>query len=175
MQSSAEQGVSIDLNDVKPGDTVTLEADGGRKVTAPRSERTLPDYAPGTWFLDVYPDGDPVPFSAAHWTLTDHQPAPEWRPGQFVSGVVEGARRQGMVDDLGNFLFWNHESEGEQEEPIAPGVVTDVRPLAVLDPATVDVESIGAALSEVTDVRPDLSWEEIARIALAEVGIEVPR
>lgn len=58
---------------VKPGDTVTLVADGGRKVTAPRSER----YAPGTWFLDVYDDGDPVPFSAVHWTLTDHQPAPE--------------------------------------------------------------------------------------------------
>jgi hypothetical protein len=82
-----------------------------------------------------------------------------------VSGVVEGARRQGMVDDLGNFLFWNHESEGAQEEPIAPGVVTDVRPLVVIDPATVDVESIGAALSEAE--RPDLSWEEIARIALS--------
>jgi hypothetical protein len=163
MQSSAEQGVSIDLNDVKPGDTVTLEADGGRKVTAPRSERTLPGYAPGTWFLDVYPDGDPVPFSAAHWTLTDHQPAPEWRPGQFVSGVVEGARRQGMVDDLGNFLFWNHESEGAQEEPLP--TVTDVRPLVVIDPADVDVKAIGAALSEAE--RPDLSWEEIARIALS--------
>jgi hypothetical protein len=67
----------IDPTAVKAGDTVTLEADGGRKVTAPVSEHTLPGKTQGTWFLDVHTDGEPVSFSKHHWTLTDHQPAPE--------------------------------------------------------------------------------------------------
>lgn len=124
--------------------------------------------------VDLSPD-ERAPYYAAADAFLAAQPAPEpepeWKPGQFVSGVVEGTRHQGMVDDLGNFLFWNHESEGAQEEPLP--TVTDVRPLVVIDPADVDVKAIGAALSEAE--RPDLSWEEIARIALAEVGIEVPR
>lgn len=162
MQSSAEQSVSIDVNDVKAGDTVTEEVH-----ILDATELQPGDVFVGPDLFDGYivRRAQPAP-----------EPAPEWRPGQFVSGVVEGARRQGMVDDLGNFLFWNHESEGEQEEPITPGVVTDVRPLVVIDPATVDAESIGAALSEaVREPGAFLAWDEIARLVLAEVGIEVPR
>src|SRR5690606_33766865 len=57
--SCAEPGCNCDLerrfpapldpSKVKAGDTVTLEADGGRKVTAPVSEHTLPGKAQGTW------------------------------------------------------------------------------------------------------------------------------
>lgn len=70
----------LDRSKVKAGDTVTLEMEGGRKVTAPVSERTVPGKTKGTWFLDVYSDGSPVSFSAVHWTLTAHQTAPEPEP-----------------------------------------------------------------------------------------------
>jgi hypothetical protein len=140
----------LDPSKVKAGDTVTVRVEPN-----PGTGWGTLDHGPeaievtGKVWLDSgdNPHG-PVAKVGVHAlglpnvTLTAHQPAPEpepeWKPGQFVSGVVEGARRQGMVDDLGNFLFWNHELEGVQEDPIAPGVVTDIRPLVVIDPADVD-------------------------------------
>jgi len=83
-----ETPAPLDPAKVKPGDTVTLEMEGGRKVTAPVSERTgFGD----TWLLDVYPDDGPVSFSKHHWTLTAHTPAPERVEGGEVTAAVERA------------------------------------------------------------------------------------
>jgi hypothetical protein len=152
-----------DPSKVKPGDTVTLESDGGRKVTAPVSEHTLPGKAQGTWFLDVHPDDGPVSFSAAHWTLTDHQPAPEpepeWKPGTVAditvhpSGVLRAVRAR--VGD-----YW----AADTEEVYSDDEVESVRPLVVIDPADVDVVALQR---EIDDAMPGHE----ASVALERLGL----
>jgi hypothetical protein len=135
---------------VFPGDTVTLEKDGGKyegavaALTADGMGRLMWVVMGGIQFHMEGPDA---------WALTAHQPAPEpepeWKPGTFVSGEFEGRRGQGVVTEQGEFLFWNHTGGHMQEEPLS--TITDVRPLAVIDPADVDVVALQR---EIDDAMP---------------------
>jgi hypothetical protein len=135
---------------VFPGDTVTLEKDGGKyegavaALTTDGMGRLMWVVMGGIQFHMEGPDA---------WALTAHQPAPEpepeWKPGTFVSGEFEGRRGQGVVTEQGEFLFWNHTGGHMQEEPLS--TITDVRPLAVIDPADVDVVALQR---EIDDAMP---------------------
>src|SRR5690606_19386269 len=136
---------------VTAGDPVTPEADGGRKVTAPVSEHTLPGKAQGTWFLDVHADGNPVSFSKHHWTLTAHQPAPEpepeWEPGTVADIEVGGDMQYRAIrtDD--------HLCSTERHRTYEDAEVTDVRPLVApgLAPARRPIEGNGGGADETAD------------------------
>jgi predicted RecA/RadA family phage recombinase/uncharacterized protein YodC (DUF2158 family) len=147
-----EAAAALDPSKVKAGDTVTLVS----PASVNRGTVKVPAKIEGV-AREVLPDGRIAVHGVQGFffpsTLTAHQPAPEpepeWKPGTFVSGEFEGRRGQGVVTEQGEFLFWNHTGGHMQEEPLS--TITDVRPLAVIDPADVDVVALQR---EIDDAMP---------------------
>lgn len=179
----------LDPSKVKPGDTVTLTLEGAEVTdTVAAWERN-----PASGHYRAYLAHDPDPLDAkpfrlvgnAAYTLTDHQPAPEpepeWEPGRFVSVRVNGRelpgeRYQGFVTHHGTVMIAN---EDGSPESINLAHLRDVRPLAVIDPADVDLVALTkigdeAYLTDQSEFRHD-GIQAAILAALAHLGIEVPR
>lgn len=81
---------------------------------------------------------------AEHWTLTDHQPAPEpepeWEDGQIGDALVHGASVRGFISNDGESFVFSVPGGGYHEA--GHGSFDDFVPLVVLDPADVDVDAI---------------------------------
>ena len=137
----------LDLSKVKAGDTVTLERDGGR---LPGQEVMVVSES-GTGYttvilrggLQVYITGPDA------WTLTAHQPAPEpeWEPGTVATATtsdphrgVNGAVLGLFVGDPENDTPVRFETYSGDTYPLA--ALSDVRPLVVIDPATVNAQMV---------------------------------
>jgi hypothetical protein len=139
----------LDPKDVKPGDTVTLES----VLEAPFKVTGVVEKIDITLF-DA--DGLAVAFNVMIWSrwftvginlrLTDHQPAPEPEPepeytvGHVYEAKVANVGRVQVVrvaPDMGELypFPWFVPSENDH---YAERVVTDVRPLVVIDPDDAD-------------------------------------
>jgi hypothetical protein len=152
---------------VKAGDTVTLESGTGlvRDVVS-----LVDHYADGSWrFLTSEPPVQAYRVGPTHWTLTDHQPAPEpepvWKPGTVADIEVDGGHTYRAIRNDGD--QWDAENAwtyGDSE-------VTDVRPLVVVDP-----EVARAALADLVvsnaDGDPDGWVEAHESTILHAFGIE---
>jgi hypothetical protein len=163
----------LDPSKVKAGDTVTVtvtdDKHGSIVVTGEAWEDYPGDLAVGPHLLSR----DNVTLTA-HTPAPEPEPEPEWKPGTVAVVETEGAYPGGPRRAVRRGGVWH---SLDMEGYAIDANVTCVRPLFVIDPAHVDVESVGAALYEaMKGIEPGVfSWEEVARTALAEVGIEVPR
>lgn len=159
---------------VKAGDTVTVH------VVA---EPEMPDYDVSGEvyrFLDGLAVGGHV-LSNPDVTLTAHQPAPqpepEYEPGT-VAVVIQGGDPGAGVDDhefraaLQTDGMWvGLSGEAATSAPVS------VRPLAVIDPAAVDLDAIVSVVEEITtgaDTQAR-SIYDVLHAAFTELGIEVAR
>lgn len=167
-----EMDAPLDPSKVKAGDTVTLQGDRalveGEVQAVDKHMRTdLVIKVHHSWFRI---EGDDA------WTLTAHQPAPkpEWALGTLADITAGGnqvrAIRQafpdsdaGWVTIPGSAWWWDKD-------------VTDVRPLVVIDPATVDWRSVQSQMSVlVVGAEPFKRAGEILDVVRRELGIEVAR
>lgn len=153
----------LDPAKVKPGDTVTLERDGGR---LPDQEVVVVTSTEQGWIILILKGAVEVRVTGPDpWLITDHQPAPE--PEPYTPGS-ESVRRAYVDARMDADIIGEEEAGAEFDRWMAA--------LVAIDPADVDVKSVGAALSEaVREPGAFLTWDGIARTVLAEVGIEVPR
>ena len=175
--------MSIDPSKVKAGDTVTLEDRRQRssgidpdpdwrltgKVREIVATHISKDGVPYVWNVRIGHSPYQMGTGDQDWTytLTDHQPAPEpepeWKPGT-VAWVKAGSwsGNATLHGDVWISFDGEYGTWGEEE------VVTDVRPLVVIDPAAVDVDTLQRRIEEAPG-------GEEARDALAELGVEVPQ
>lgn len=129
---------------VKAGDTVTLVG------TKAKVEGEVEDVQKDTDELVII-QIDNLRFRVTGddaWTLTDHQPAPEpepeWKPGTVAEGTINGKAVRGVVGHAltggdAAFVYWN-EFAGHLSSTHTPPA--NLRPLVVIDPATVDVDAL---------------------------------
>lgn len=168
----------MDIRDVKAGDTVTLERDGGRlpdqdvrAISTGANGRRALVLAGGIAIVVEGPDA---------WTITDHQPAPEPEPepepewdsdADYVATVrgIPGLRvTWSPVDDSDRAPWRTRKGVGDGKWSWHEDrYVTDVRPLVVIDPAAVDVDGLKRVLASA-----DYDYQAQADAALKFLGIK---
>jgi hypothetical protein len=174
MQTDAEQGVSLDPKDVKPGDTVTLES----VLEAPFKVTGVVEKIDITLF-DA--DGLVVAFNVMIWSrwftvginlrLTDHQPAPEPEP-EWKRGTV--ARLSLVDDDLAPRVYrtgigtWRAIDDSRSW---TDADVEYVHEMVVIDPADVDEQHRLAAIIREVDGNHDLGAGALAEAILEHLGL----
>ena len=165
----------LDPSKVKAGDTVT--------VVVSDDDEDIPSVTATGGVYERFP-GDlavgPFLLSRPNVVLTDHQPAPkpEWKPGTVAEATVcdHPGHRVMRIDqdpEAPTGLLWA-DALGHR---LAEGVVTDVRPLAVIDPLGIDVdELLGDSLDILKRDNPHVpTMRSLLIAALSELGIEVAR
>lgn len=163
----------LDPSKVKVGDPVAVMVDD-ETIGSYEVRGDVRGHLGGTWSV-----GPVNVASNGIWhegiTLTAHQPAPEPEfRSRFVTGQVNGTTVDGFTDQDGDFygledgfLRAHHMDQ-----------MTDVRPLVVIDPATVDPDAVYEAVLPL--VEHDLGDGSIFRVkvtvrkVLAHLGIEAP-
>lgn len=180
----ARNSAPLDPSKVKAGDTVTLES-GTALVRDVVSAVTKFDDGSGYQFLSSEPPTSYRRVGPTAWTLTDHQPAPEpepeWKPGTFATVTTErrgefcAIRRETGVTPP---VVWQSIPDGSWWED---SDVSHVRPLVVIDPAAVDVDSVSRVIHQhMQKVRDRGDYmvgpaaDEAARETLGVLGIEAP-
>lgn len=167
------QEFTLDPSKVKVGDTVTLEKASAKHI----------DIVERVAHLTTVEDGDRSPFwevvtrslglvytvGPDHWTLTAHQPAPEpepeWEPGTVANITVDFDTHRAIRAKNG---VWR--SDGN--ESFTDFRVDEVRPLVVIDPATVDWRGLQAQMSvHVVGAEPFRRAGEILDVVRRELGI----
>ncbi len=144
----------LDPKAVKAGDTVTVTiAEYG---DTPEFQITGPVYCAGHGLGDLVV-GDYM-LMHKRVTLTAHTPAPEpepeWKPGTVAAVTYAGF---GWVDEPASFdgAHWRPLSSPTEKGVFKDNIESpeDVRPLVVIDPATVDVDHLVDVGSETDDPR----------------------
>jgi hypothetical protein len=179
----------IDPSKVKPGDTVTVRVEPN-----PDMGWGALDHGPeaievtGKVWLDsgVRPSAAKVgvhALSLPNVTLIAHTPAPEPEPEYEVGHVYEATvanvgrvqvvRVAPELDADGPPLYPFPWFVPSRNDHYAERVVTDIRPLVVIDPATVDRTQVAQAIRG--EGEPGTLDYMAAEVVLEHLGIEVPR
>jgi hypothetical protein len=166
-----ETPAPLDPSKVKPGDTVTLERDGGR---LPDQEVVVVTSTERGWIIFILKGAVEVRVTGPDpWLITAHQPATEpeseWKPGTVAAVTYVGF---GWVDEPASFdgAHWRPLSSPTEKGVFKDNIESpeDVRPLFVIDPATVDAEALQAAID-------GANGGAEARAVLQFLGIEAAR
>lgn len=172
----------LDPAKVKTGDTVTLTRgqavviDEVRAVRHPHTE----------WFaFELSQDqkgesaravkaGPRIVLDA--WTLTDHQPAPAPEP-EWEDGSMAAVTARGWINGWSVRVPGGWASHSETDDVRTDDEVESVRPLVVIDPATVDVVALDRVMDAAESYYPEYTTEGRhagIKALLAHLGIEAP-